>query len=348
FFLHVTDTPLEDQRGYVSVRATLVGEGDQVRVYRDLQVTPGEIANGLVRELIELLDRQILPRSRVILGQHRDVDGDGKLAVLLTGWLERLQGGRTSVQGFVRSQDFDPSGVPPYSNRADVLYLNAGLRPGPELVPLLAHEYAHAVVCSLRLPGGLSATGLPVEADWLNEGYAHLAERMQQAGWSNLEHRITAFLDAPESAPLVVQDYYRTGRWRDAGCRGATFLFLDWCLQQSDESLLRALASDPLTGVAKLEEHSGIPFAELFRGWTIALHQGGWPALDLNSDLGRHTLAGPKIRTWNVAETECALELQGTSATFVRCQFESHRPRCQIRIEAPRNARLQVTAALRR
>ncbi|MFN0055493.1 MAG: hypothetical protein ACKV0T_25380, partial [Planctomycetales bacterium] len=42
FFLHVTDTPLEDQRGYVSVRATLVGEGDQVRVYRDLQVTPGE------------------------------------------------------------------------------------------------------------------------------------------------------------------------------------------------------------------------------------------------------------------------------------------------------------------
>src|SRR5205814_566701 len=95
FFLHVTTDPLEDDRGYVPVQGILAAEGKCVRVYLDRDVSESNLAPGLIATVIHLLDEDIIPRSRVLLGEHADVDHDGKLAVLVTGWLGRLCGGRT-------------------------------------------------------------------------------------------------------------------------------------------------------------------------------------------------------------------------------------------------------------
>jgi hypothetical protein len=97
FFLHVTADKLEDGQGYAPVCGSLVGEGHRVRVYLDRQTSPGDPAPGLIDEIIRLLDDEIIPRSRDFLGEHADIDGDGKLAVLVTGWLGRLCGGTTSL-----------------------------------------------------------------------------------------------------------------------------------------------------------------------------------------------------------------------------------------------------------
>src|SRR5204862_5877874 len=130
FFLHVTDDVLEDQRGYVPVVGILAREGKQVRVYLDREVSESDLAPGLIGEVLRLLDDEIIPRSRELLGEHADVDGDGKLAVLVTPWLGKLCGGRTSLKGFVRANDFQAHVEVPFGNHADLLYLNSSLKPG--------------------------------------------------------------------------------------------------------------------------------------------------------------------------------------------------------------------------
>jgi hypothetical protein len=341
--LHVAQTPLEDPRGYTRVAATLLREGRLVSVYGDDQLRSGEIAAGLVDEIVARLDEEIIPRSRAILGVHRDIDGDGRLAILLTPWLGRLQGGQTPVNGFVRSGDFQRETPIPFGNQADILYLNSAVRPGPELTALLAHEYTHAVCCSLRLAGRRYPAALPDEPDWLNEAIAHVAEGLHGAGWSNLDHRVESFLDCPQQAPLVVRDYYRAGLWRDPGCRGATFLFLQWCVHGRGEGLLRELACDPRTGVEKLEALTGHPFSVLFRQWAIALHEGRIGTIDLHGHLGGRSLAGVHTVDWNRAAHPCELELRGTACAFVRVRGDSA-PECRrIRITAEPGTPLQVT-----
>ena len=323
FSLHVTDGPLDDARQYAKVTGTLVAEGRFVRVFLDSQMNAAQLAPGLVSEVVRLFDGEIVPGSRDVLGQFRDIDGDGKFAILISPWLGRLQGGKTSLGGFVRGSDFQKMVLAPFGNRADVLYLNANLQPGPHLKTLLAHEYAHAICFSERLPTKFHPQGLPGEEDWLNEAIAHLAENLHGTGWTNLDHRISRFLDASDRSPLVVRNYYAGGLWRDPGCRGATYLFLRWVVDQFGEEVLPRLIRGRDAGVKNLEAATGVPFPDLFRGWTIALAQAGgdfegpamgeFTSLDLNQRLGRWNLQGLRAAEWNLEGGARTFELSGTS-----------------------------------
>ena len=340
FFLHATDSDLENPRGYVRVATRLLGEGRSARVYGDVQLREVDLSPGLVSEIIRRLDDEVIPRSRELIGEHVDVDGDGKLAVLVTPWLDRLQGGKTSVKGFVRSSDFRSGGKPPYSNRADLLYLNSTLRADDDLGALLAHEYTHAVCCSRRR--GQAGNSLPFrdEEDWLNEAIAHVAEQRHGAGWSNLDERLASFLDAPENCPLVVRDYYRAGRWRDPGCRGATFLFLNWLCSRHGDGLLGELVTDPRTGTQKLTALTGHSFAELLRHWAIALHQGEAGDVSLLGRVGRCELTGLRRRFWNDLDQPHTFGLQGTAVVCVRLEATCAR---RVVITPAAGACLQVT-----
>ena len=356
FHLHVTEGDLGDPQQYAKVRADLIAEGQHVRVYLDSQIAPEQLHTALVDEITHSFDEVVLPTSRRLLGDYRDVDGDGKFAILISPWLDRLQGGRTSLGGMARGSDFRPDLRPPLSNRSDVLYLNANLRPNSHLRSLLAHEFAHVLCFSRRIADGV---GLPSEEDWLTEAIAHLSEDIHGFGWSNLDHRVARFLDEPQSAPLVVADYYRSGLWRDAGCRGATYLFLRWCVDQFGEEVLGRLAAAPARGTANLEIVTGVPFAELYRRWTAALLLSGeeeetsgsrgfdgYRTLDLRGRLGTWQLAGPRLRVWPRAEEPCDLRVRGTSSAFVVLPTADGRSQ-RISVEADPGARLQISLVRR-
>lgn len=341
---------LDEGRNYARVTSRLIQEGSAVRVYLDDQQAPQELPKGLAEEVARILDEEVIPRSREILGAHADCDGDGKLTVLLTPWLGKLQGGRTSLRGCVRSSDFRRSIPPPFSNQADVLYLNSNLQPDAALKTLLAHEYTHAVCFSRRLAVPREAM-LPEEDDWLNEGLAHLAENVHRADWSNLDYRVARYLENPAGYSLVVSDYFRAGLWRDHGCRGATFLFLRWCMDQSGEGLLPALLEAPGRGTANVEHATGVPFEELFRHWTIAVWQSRpgqhtrstpYKSLDLCGPLGTVRLNGPHGEVWNLGAEPKQLTLRGTSAAYVRLATSGTVLR-RIRVTAISGARLQLT-----
>lgn len=330
FYLHVTDGPLDDARQYAKVVSHRVAEGRFVRVFLDSQMQSGQLARGLAAEIVRLFDEEIVPGSRKVLGQFRDVDGDGKFAIVISPWLGKLQGGQTALGGFVRGSDFLTSVQSPFGNRADVLYLNSNLQPGPHLKTLLAHEYAHAICFSERLPTASHPEGLPTEDDWLNEAIAHLAENVHGTGWTNLDYRISRFLDATDRSPLVVRNYYANGLWRDPGCRGATYLFLRHIVDQFGEEVLSRLIRNSEPGVKNLETATGVPFPDLFRGWTIALAQadrefsgdrnrpiGPYRSLYLTDRLGRWSLQGPRPTDWDLNQECQTFSLMGTTAKMI-------------------------------
>ncbi len=373
FDIHITSGPLDDPDQFVRVAAREVGRGRRARIFLDEQLSENQLAPGLVDALLKTLDDRVLPAVEGRLGQIRDVDGDGTLAVLLTPWLSQLQGGRTSLDGFVRTSDYRVDLPRPLSNQADMLYLNSDLGPGDHLETLLTHELTHAVAAGLRTPGGLTTGGLPLEEDWLNEGLAHVMESLANPrSWSNLDYRVARFLENPRVSPLVVTDYHAANRWRDHGCRGATFLFLHWCVTQFGDTLPHRLIHGPATGRRNLELATGHTFAELYRRWTIALaasrlradgrmlgptdvsatrKQSGTCSVDslcLQGRFGRSPLSGPRIENVDLDGSEARITLRGTTTAFLELSAggpanDGSGDIREVQVTADPAARLQIT-----
>lgn len=312
FFLHVTDGRLEDPKQYARITADNVACGSRVRIFVDQQLAQGEVAQSRIDELARLLEDDVISRVESQFGPLSDVDGDGRLAVVLTPWLSRLQGGRTSLGGMVRSSDYQRNVSPPFGNRSDMLFLNSSLPSDAALRDLVSHEVAHVACISQRLSQGTGT--LRDEEDWLSESLAHLAE----PGWSNLDHRIVAFLGDPSRYPLVVPDYYRAGLWRNPGCRGATFLFTRWCVGQSDPQLTRQLAQSAEHGTHNLERTTGRRFENLFHEWSLSLANGD--QLDtpgLQSVLRRLGSTGLQPTTFHAESGEHTQQIRGTAFAVV-------------------------------
>lgn len=270
FYIHVTNGPLNDPDQYVAVVGRRIAAGSVVDIYLDSRERVANLDDGLAEFIVRAIERQIGPALAEQFGSCHDINGDGRFAVLLTPWLSQLQGGRTRLKGFVRSTDFDANGPSPFSNRCDMLYLNSELSPGGDLQALIAHELTHAISLCERARFS-DRLGAAPEDDWLNEGVAHIAENLLSDSWDNLDHRIHDYLEAPHRYPLAVADYYGAGLWRNHGCRGATYLFMRWCVDTFDNELLRRLVQTPSVGRRNLELASGNRFEDLFRSWTIAL-----------------------------------------------------------------------------
>jgi hypothetical protein len=291
-----------------------------------------------VADAVRAFDDEVYPRAGRDSGQAMDVDRDGRFTILMTPRLARLSTGTTPVRGFVRGSDFYRDLPAPFGNGCDMMWLDATLPTGPHLRTLLAHEYTHAVVFSEHVFGGYPSDGAPRdEESWLNEGLAHAAEEAHGYCWTNLDHRIAAYLDPPESSPLVVPDAYAAGLWRDPGHRGAAFLFVRHCARRHGPDLPRRLTQSGLCGVANLEAATLTPFDELFRRWTVDL-VGDEPLVW--GRLGEHRLNGP--RTHELAGGELELSIQRTAAAYIRLH-PTNGPRLRLTVTAPAGANLQVT-----
>ena len=205
-----------------------------------------------------------------------DVDGDGRFTVLLSSWLGRLGDGRHAVDGFVRVTDLDPLYSPPFGNRCDMMYLSTGLRPGPHLRTVLAHEYMHAVVFSqqvatrpagavrrrrggrlarrgARPPGRGPARLLAVEPRLPRQRVPLAARAISAGGRGLLRGRPVPQPRQPGGdlpVPAVVRRPVRAG----AACRPRRVR---------------------LQGIANLEQATGCSFADLYRRWSVALFESG-------------------------------------------------------------------------
>ena len=331
---------------YRAIRAMLRAIGRCVQVYVD-EDDLERFGPDALREVVSTFDDRIEPATARALGRAPDVDGDGRFTVLVTGKLGHGMGGRRAVDGFVRSADLDPDLPSPFGNRRDMLALNAAMGPGPHLRTVLAHEYAHAVLAGLKAFGGPGGTRSgPEEDGWLDEAIAHLAEDLLGDSRTNLDYRISAFLNDPSRYRLVVADYVEAGLFRGHGNRGSTYLFLRWCADREGPDLLGRLARSKRRGVAAIEEATGTPFEALFRRWTLALAGAGpagdgFRAFDPMGTVGDHLLAGPRSDRLTPGGAGLRWDAAGTSPHFT--VIEGDGP-LSVEITGPPEARLQVTA----
>jgi hypothetical protein len=338
FFLHVTDGDFGDPKQYARITARNVACGQRVRVFLDQQLPDGEVSSSRIEELLQTLEADVLPRIESQFGPLQDVDQDGRLAVVLTPWLSRLQGGRTSIGGMVRSSDFRVDVPAPLGNRGDMLFLNSALPSDDSLRDLLSHEVAHAACISQRLTH--RGDRVAEEEDWLSEALAHMAE----PGWSNLDQRLATFLEEPSRYPLVVPDYYRAGLWRNPGCRGATYLFTRWCVERYGSTLIRQLVDSPTSGTHNLEQATGQSFDELFREWSVSLASGdALASSDLHVVLARLDSQGLKPVEFDADEDhEQTLRVRGTALTVVEFRVSSSESRI-LKIVGTPTARWQFS-----
>jgi len=335
---------------YRAVAAKLRALGRSVQVYVD-ERDAARVGTETLREIVATFDERIVPEVGRAIGLAPDVDGDGRFTVLMSGQLARLGGGRLAVDGFVRGSDLDPTMAAPFGNRCDMLYLNAGLTPGPHLRTVLAHEYAHAAVSALKAFAGPGGTRSGTEEEgWLDEAIAHLVEDRLGFSRSNLDYRVAAFLAAPERYRLVVDDYFAAGLFRGHGNRGSTYLFLRWCADRYGPDLIGRLARSPRRGAEALEEATGAGFEGLFRRWTIALAAAdgpggggdGYRSLDPFGDFGGWPLAGPRMARLAAGGAD-SWDAEGTSPHFVIVEGGGA-DAVEVAVEGPARARLQVTA----
>ncbi|MCX7422217.1 MAG: hypothetical protein NT013_22105 [Planctomycetia bacterium] len=312
FYLHVTDGELNDPQQYARMTTQCVAEGDRVRVFVDQQLGANGIRESQIADLIHLLESDVLPRVEAQFGLILDVDHDRRFAIVISPWLGKLQGGNVSINGMVRSSDFQRDVAPPLGNQCDMLMLNSSLPCGAALRDLLSHEVAHAACISQRMR--TSKMNPRDEQDWVNEGLAHLAEPTL----TNSSERIATFLDDPSQHPLVIPDYYRAGLWRDPGCRGATVLFSKWCVERHGQGLCRRLAQASESGCCSFEQATAERFENLFRQWSVSLaDENGRQPDELTCQANILHAAKARRQHPAVGHSEVAITIRGTAFTVV-------------------------------
>jgi hypothetical protein len=358
FHMMVRDGDVTTSGNYLAVHGFLHAVGKHVQVYVAAE-DQNEVGSELLNDLVKTFDEHILPVAARSFGLAHDIDHDGRFTVLLSSWLTRLGNGRHAVDGFVRVTDLDPLYSAPFGNRCDMMYLNTELRPGPHLRTIMAHEYMHAVVFSRKSHPGSGPACAPVEEEgWLDEALAHLAEDVHGFSRSNIDYRVKAFLCQPEHYQLVVEDYYAADLFRSRGHRGATYLFLRWCVSQYGPNLIPALVGSKLRGIANLEDATGCSFADLYRRWSVALcqteheHESAGPATAGQTHGDRPSGTKTHVDEWQPAGPRRVLltsggpvdhfRVAGTSSHFAVVRSSSA-GNVEITVKGPSEALLQVT-----
>ncbi|HPW45911.1 MAG TPA: hypothetical protein PKU96_06040 [bacterium] len=272
---------LTSTRSYVEVEAEARCVGSNVIFFVDKDVSADDLSDDDIEELCGNFDR-IAGEQQGLLGASSDVDGDGKLHVLMTAQVNRLGalGGGIITGYFFAGDLYLRSDSNQGSNEREIIYT---MVPDPSgkygvsisksfamsnLLPaVLPHEFQHAISYNQHV----LVAGGTAEENWLNEGISHFMEDYFGYGVEN-PSRYAMFLSSPSSYGVVTQGSPNLME------RGAAYLFVRYLYEQSadGEAFLGRLLKTGSRGVANLEAAFNGPadmdtFSEMMARWTIAL-----------------------------------------------------------------------------
>jgi hypothetical protein len=249
-------------------------------------------------------------------GQPTDIDGNGRVIVLITPLVNKLTASNTCqsqgyIAGFFDAPDLVPSET--HSNDAELFY---ALAPDPqgtfscvhnvssvgEITPsTFIHEFQHMISFGQHF---IERDGDEEDA-WLNEGLSHIAEELGSRYYENKFPSPTGRTNPeqlfPDSAQgFITGDIYDSyhylldpastdandapsvSDWAADGSlveRGAVWLFLRWAGDQQDSTLYGRLDQTDKTGVPNLETASGESFTTLFGEFALALYTDSLPGV---------------------------------------------------------------------
>ncbi len=192
-------------------------------------------------------------------GSPPDIDGDGKLDILLLDIDDNFASSGSYIAGFFDPNDLTNS---PTSNRRDIIYIDLypsivfeGELSVERSIPTLAHEYQHLI--------HINYEGPEREYIFINEGLSELAEIVcgftPRSESKFLEDPFQPLFEWNQTDPL--SDYSRASLWTH-------YLF-----EQIGYDYISKLVQSSLTGPADLSQlchrYSERTFPELFVDWSV-------------------------------------------------------------------------------
>jgi len=288
-----------------NVTATVKSVGTHFVIYVDNAAPAGGFSTVQLDSLRNVFDTLLYAVDTTAFGRESDIDGNGKVIVLLSGVLNSLVTASQClssgyVAGFFFGADIDPAFHTAWNN-GEIFY---SIVPDPSgslscahstssvksLLPVtFIHEFQHMISYNQHVLIGKGSS----EELWLNEGLSHYAE--ERGGWAFLAAGdSTHFCDHVRGVlydfGLYVANPGATGLVMLTGLgtldeRGAWWSFVRFIVDQyaADTSLAaadaftRRLDQTALRGTSNIVNVTGQPFDLLSRRWVLANYVSDLP-----------------------------------------------------------------------
>jgi len=280
------DGSVLDPDNFSDVEAELMYTGDHTLLYVDV-TTPSSYFTQSDAELLGgIFDDHIYQTDHQYFGSESDINGDGKVVILLSPVINRLTApGAASTEGFIAgfflANDLMPGMLDGrVTNGMEIFYC---IVPDPDgtygnvfpkletidiLKGILAHEFLHMILFNYRvLIYGKGYLGDYMEELWINEGLAHIAEDLNGFNQSNVK-RANLFLQDPGDVTLI----YGGDELEE---RGASYLFLRYLGDRFGNTIFRSLVQTHDVGVENIENRTGESFFDIFTDWAAACYLSG-------------------------------------------------------------------------
>ncbi|HYR31118.1 MAG TPA: hypothetical protein VEO93_04300 [Gemmatimonadales bacterium] len=301
---------------FTRITATAKAVQSTLVIYVDNAAPAGGLSTADLDTLAQTFDSRLYAVDTSAFGRESDVDGNGKVIVLMTPLVNKLvtktqcnDPGGGFVAGFFFGADIDPVfATDSRFNHAEVFY---SLVADPDsvlscahavsevkhVVPVtFIHEFQHMISYNQHV---LIKGGDP-EVLWLNEGFSHYAEEL--GGRSYLP------TDSVTFTRFVKGDLYNAYQYLDstgnhfllptAGIgslaeRGAAWLFVRYLVdqQRADTSfaagaaVTRPMEATTLTGATNVANATGVPFDRTVTNWALANYVSDLPGFTAPSRL---------------------------------------------------------------
>jgi len=250
FVTHITAGALSGKTPpeTVTITATLLAKSAHAYFYEDaaLQADPAA-----VQQAADLFESSVWPTVTAAFGEPAipGIDGDPRIIVL-----QADLGG--AAGGYFSGDDVYLRVVRPYSNEAEMVYMDRTLRPGEaSFNVVLAHEFQHLI----------HARNDPDEESWVNEGLSETASGLVGGAVSSVK--------SFESHPQTQLNNWEQGGQAHYGAGAAFFRYL--ASRFGGDASLGAIARQPgdgQQGVDEFLQSIGQPlrFRDVFADWIAA------------------------------------------------------------------------------
>ncbi|UCF05062.1 MAG: IPT/TIG domain-containing protein, partial [bacterium] len=284
----VLDDPygdLLDPDSYVTVTADLKYTGDHTLLYVDQRTHVSCITDDEAQDLGAVFDQGIYQMNRTYFGEESDINGDSRVAILMTPEVNEMTPSGETDQGFIAGFFLpldllpDLEGVDPDVTNGMEIFYTLVPDPNPEygnkfekpwiidtIKGILAHEFTHMIMFNYRvlIYGGGVLANYMAEL-WVDEGMAHMAEDLNGYNEQNIL-RSNEFLVDPGDANLIFR------RDDSVAARGAIYLFFRLIGDLFEETTYKEIIQSRTVGRGNIEEATGESFNELVANWSAACY----------------------------------------------------------------------------
>ena len=317
---------------FEKVTADLVYTGDNIVIYADTATPENGFTALRLQRFGDLFDQTLYPIDTAAFGRPTDIDGNGRLIVLMTPQVNALVSDTECLSdGFITGYFFGFDLVSTdanRSNRGEVFYMLTPDAAGEfscehtvdevaELVPsTFIHELQHMISYGAHV---IERGSTRDEETWLNEGLSLIAEELGSLYYEEkyppgtcgpgirtdceqlfpdssqgfIVSNLQYAFDWMASAPQIsVTTFESSGSFEE---RGAAFLFLRW-LGDHKPGVFRALVQTALRGRENVSNAAGEPFPALFADFGIALYTDSIPGLERTAVPPRYRFLSRNLR----------------------------------------------------